>query len=147
MKVIFLKDVARVGQRGMVKEVNDGYAMNSLIPRGLAEQATPAKLAAWEARQREEARQASVRDAEHAQVFAKLKDARVEIAVKANESGHLYKQLSADQIVQAIRDQFSATVPKESIVIKHPIKTTGESETELRLGHQIAPLMIVVKPL
>ena len=46
MKVIFLKDVGGVGQRGSIKEVSDGYAMNFLIAQGLAVQATPEKVAA-----------------------------------------------------------------------------------------------------
>ena len=41
MRVIFLQDVPRVGKRHEIKEVNDGYAMNFLFPRKLAESATP----------------------------------------------------------------------------------------------------------
>ena len=46
MKVIFLKDVGGVGQRGTIKDISDGYAQNFLIPNGLAEQATAEKKTA-----------------------------------------------------------------------------------------------------
>ncbi len=50
MKVIFLKDVARVGKKHDVKEVNGGYATNFLFPRKLAEPATPKSMADLEKR-------------------------------------------------------------------------------------------------
>ena len=53
MKVIFLQDVPRVGKRHDVKEVNDGYAANFLLPRKLAEVATPHAVAALERRKKE----------------------------------------------------------------------------------------------
>ena len=48
MKVIFLQDVPRVGKRHDIKEVNDGYAMNFLFPRKLAELATSKAIAELE---------------------------------------------------------------------------------------------------
>ncbi len=47
MKVIFLQDVPKVGKRHDVKEINDGYAMNFLLPRKLAVLATPGALPNW----------------------------------------------------------------------------------------------------
>ncbi|MBM3261656.1 50S ribosomal protein L9 [Candidatus Kaiserbacteria bacterium] len=144
MKVIFLKDVKKVGQRGQVKDVNDGYALNFLIPQGLAQQATPAVLAAHEVRQKEEAKQAATRDAAYAQILAKLAGARVEVGVKANESGHLYKQLSPDQIASAIKDQYGVAVPKDAIIINQPIKTVGDFPAAVQLGGKRVSLTVVV---
>ena len=53
MKVIFLQDVPRVGRKYEVKNINDGYAMNFLLPRRLAVVATPNELAALEKRQKD----------------------------------------------------------------------------------------------
>ena len=52
MKVIFLKDVPRVGKKYDIKEINDGYAMNFLFPQKLAEIATPSAIANLEKRQK-----------------------------------------------------------------------------------------------
>ena len=145
MKVIFLKDVKKVGQRGQVKDIADGYALNFLIPQGLAQQATAQVLAAYEVRQKEEAKQTAARDAVHAQMLAKLTGARVEVSAKANESGHLYKQLSPDQVVQAIKDQYGVSVPKDAIIVKNPIKQTGEFSIAMQLGGKSAAVTIMVK--
>ncbi len=45
MKVILLQDVAKIGRRYSIVEVNDGYALNQLMPKKLAEPATPANVA------------------------------------------------------------------------------------------------------
>ena len=50
MRVIFLQDVPRVGKKYDIKEINDGYAMNFLFPRKLAESATPRAVAELEKR-------------------------------------------------------------------------------------------------
>ena len=53
MKVIFLRDVPRVGRKNDTKEVNDGYAVNFLLPRKLAVVATPKAITELKLRQKE----------------------------------------------------------------------------------------------
>jgi large subunit ribosomal protein L9 len=145
MKVIFLKDVARVAQRDTVKEVADGYAMNALIPRGLAEQATPAKLAAWEERQRISKKERAERDRHWSEALARLNGAKITVIAKANEKGHLYNHISLDLIIQAIRAETMIEVPKESITVKNAIKDLGEFPIEIRVGNKSVTITIVVK--
>lgn len=142
--MIFLKDVARVGQRGTVKEVADGYALNFLVAQGLAEQATPAKLAAWEERQKLAAKDTAMRDAQWVEVLARLKGAKIVVAAKANEHGHLYHQLPTALIVEGIQDEYEIVMPKDSIILKNPIKATGEFPVEIRVGNKNATVTIAV---
>lgn len=144
MKVIFLKDVARVGQRGQAKEVNDGYALNFLIPQGLAEQATAAKLAAWDERQKTEAKQTAEREAEWTQTLAKLKGAKVTVSAKGNEKGHLFTKLPISLIADAIKREHGIDLPKDAITVKQQIKDFGESPAEVRLGHKSIVITVEV---
>lgn len=144
MKVIFLKDVARVAQRDTVKEIADGYALNFLIPHGLAEQATPAKLIAWEERMRKSTKESTERDAYWIGALARLKGARVTVSAKGNEKGHLYNQLSTDLIIKAIKTEHNIEVSKEFLIIKNPIKDFGEFSAEIRVGQRSTPITIVV---
>jgi len=144
MKVIFIKDVARVGQRGQAKEIADGYALNFLIPQGLAEQATAVKLAAWQERQRLESQQTAVRDAQWAQALTHLKGAKIVVHAKGNEKGHLYTQLPATAIIDALKKEYKIELSKDAIMLKNPIKDFGECTAEIRLGSKNTTITVVV---
>lgn len=126
MKIILLKDVAKVGQRGSIKEIADGYALNYLIPNGLAEQATPDKVAAHaKARKQED----EAREREGAALVATIKSlegARIEISARATDKGGLFKSITSADIVKAILSERRAIVPESSITLAKPIKEIGE---------------------
>ena len=138
MKVIFLKDVARVAQRDTVKEVSDGYALNFLIPQGLAEQASDAKIRAHEERLKAHAAAMSARESEWREWTKKINGSTIRIAARANDKGHLYTQLSPEAIIGGIRDAHGINLPREAIVLKHPIKTLGKVPLDIRLGSSTA---------
>lgn len=145
MKVIFKRDVGGVGQRGTVKEVSDGYALNFLIPNGMAEQATADKVAAHtKATKAEEAAQAA-KEKEWAEAAARVDGATVQIAVNANESGHLYKALSTAEIVAEVKKIFGVEVPTNTIIINAPIKETGLHTISIKFGKSIAKMTLVLK--
>src|SRR3990167_6655082 len=91
MKVIMLKDVGGVGQRGALVNVADGYALNFLIPRGAAEQATADKIAQLEKRRASDAVATAERDREWVAHAERLEAKYVTIIAKANDAGHLYQ--------------------------------------------------------
>lgn len=145
MKVILLKDVKGVGVRGVVKEVSDGFAVNSLIPRGLAEQASIAKIAKITAELETQKEHQDARHAQHAVDAKKLADVRVTISARTNTSGTLYKNITTEEVVHAIAAQHHVTVDTKAIHIDHPIKTIGDSLIEIHLGnHKIHTTVTVV---
>ncbi len=145
MKVIILKDTGNVGQRGQLKEISDGYALNYLIPQGLAEQATPEKIKAWEARMKNEAQSISEKDAHQKAEIARLEGFTLIIKAAANDSGHLYKQLSARTIIDALKKEKGIEIDDKSITIKNPIKATGETTIEVQLGKHKTRFAILVE--
>ena len=126
MKVIFLKDVGGVGQKGTVKEVNDGYAFNFLIARGLAVQATPEKLATYAKQQKELNEQHKQQEEALAKTIKGLEGARLVLETRATEKGGLFKSVTSEDIVKLIHDQKKAAIPADAIDLPKPIKETGE---------------------
>ena len=144
MKVIMLKDVAKVGARGQLKEVADGFALNSLIPRGLAEQATADKVKAWDLKMKAENASLEARENRWVEDVKLLSSKKVTISLPANDAGHLYKQLTVKVLVEAIKKETGITVDAKSIVITIPIKSVGDSTVEVHLGKQKTHLKVSV---
>ena len=133
MKVLLLKDVAKVGQHGTLKEVADGYALNFLIPRGLAVQATPEKVAAHMAAQKREGEARDMQNKMIVEALQSLKGIRIEIKVRATEKGGLFKSITSGDIVKTIQEQRKVTIPLESIELAKPLKEVGDHM--IRLSH------------
>ena len=117
MRVIFLKDVPRVGKRHDIKEVNDGYAMNFLLPRHLAQTATPKAVAELETRMREVVIEKEVQENLLLKNLEEIKDKAITIKGKANEKGHLFSAIHKKEILQAMREQHHAEIGEEFILL------------------------------
>ena len=145
MKVIFLKDVGGVGVRGTVKEVADGYALNFLIPRKLAQQATPDIVSKVQAQMKAIATLDAERHAKGGEHARRIEGAAIVVLAKANEKGHLYKQLSADVVAAALKKDHGIDVPPESIVFEKPVKEVGDSRATIKFGGNAAHVIITTK--
>jgi len=99
-----LKDVKGVGQRNTVKEVSDGYALNYLLPRGLALQAT--KVAVFNAKKQQDAeQQKSAEGKEKTRAMLKRMDGQtLIIKARSNDKGHLFKSIKTDDVAAALSD-------------------------------------------
>ncbi len=141
MKVILLKDVARLGRRGEMKEVPSGHAQNFLFPRKLAQPATPEnmKRAAEHVSKREEMSHAS--EESFAQALVRLSGMQVEMSVTANEQGHLFRGVKVEDIVRTLQEQ-GIFIPHEAIILPHPIKVLGVHEVKLVMGNKEGILML-----
>ena len=104
MKVILLKDVAKVGLKDEVKEVSNGYAQNFLIQRGFAEAATTKKIegAKKKVAERSAQQEADVNALEEG--LKKLKGEGLVVRATANEKEHLFEAVSADVIASHLKD-------------------------------------------
>ena len=144
MKVILLKDVRGVGLHGEIKNVADGYAINGLFPKKLAEAATPEKIAeiettraAHEAEVQKEAQQLDNK-------VAALRGKTVTVSGRATEKGGLFKAVHEKDVAKAILGEHALAIPEESISFPEPIKTVGEHVALLKSKNQKAELGVVV---
>src|SRR5919199_4630523 len=125
MEVILLKDVEKVGLRGDVVSVARGFARNYLLPRRLAEEATPAKIA--ELRKRDEQRSRhEAQTFEQAQELARtLEDAELRFDVPAGPTGTLFGSVTATNVADALWEQRRIRIDRRKVELPESIKRVG----------------------
>jgi len=144
MKVILLQDVPRLGKAGEIKEVADGYGRNFLLPRGLAEFASPSILKQVEERQRAEARRQRLADAELASLAQSLEGVEVIIKAKVGAQGRLYGAITSGDIADELHRVIGQDIDKKKIELEEPIHQLGEYEVVVRLSKELVPKIRVV---
>ncbi|HXD56399.1 MAG TPA: 50S ribosomal protein L9 [Thermoleophilaceae bacterium] len=124
-QAILLQSVDTLGERGDVVDVAPGYLRNYLVPRKLAQPATPGAIA--EAQRRiEAAERAASEAAERAdENAALLKKTVLTIPQQAGDDGRLFGSVTAQDIVDAIRQARGLKLDRRKVQLEHPIKTTG----------------------
>lgn len=145
MKVIMLKDVKGVGQRGRVVDVADGYALNSLIPRKVAEQATDKKLREYAAHEKIEQDKRNAEDAALKETVQRLNNAEIVISARATEKGGLFKSVTATDVQNAIAEQKGARLELAAVLLATPIKTVGEHPIIVKAAETAAQIKLVIK--
>lgn len=144
MKVIFLKDVKGVAQRGIVKDVADGYALNKLLPQGLAAYASPQKVAEVEKAMREKKAADDVHTEQLVHEAQQLRGQSITVSAKANEAGKLYKHIAAEDIADAIKKQLRLEIDTHSIHNIEHVKTVGDHAISIARGKDTVELKVVV---
>ena len=124
-QAILLQAVDTLGERGDVIDVAPGYLRNYLVPRRLAQPATPGAIA--EAQRRAEAAERATREAaERAQENAALLRRTVlTIPQAAGDDGRLFGSVTANDIVDAIKQARGLKLDRRKVHLEHPIRTTG----------------------
>jgi large subunit ribosomal protein L9 len=145
MKVILLKDIAKMGKRGDVKEVADGYAINVLIKKGDALMATPSELSKWKAKEDAKKHKKDLATS----TFAVLVDALSHTSIvvtgkKHDEKGQLFASVKDTDIADAIFDAVKVSVDPKQINIEKPIKSVGKHFFELQQSEKKEILELVV---
>ena len=131
MDVILLDDVDKLGLRGEVVSVANGYARNYLLPRRLAERATPAKVAELRKRDEQRARQ-EARTAEQAQEIADVLTKTVlRFEVPAGPTGTLFGSVTSTNVADEIWRTRKIRVDRRKIDLHEPIKRIGRYEVSI----------------
>ncbi|HEY2353573.1 MAG TPA: 50S ribosomal protein L9 [Gaiellaceae bacterium] len=123
-QVILLKDVEHVGLRGEVVSVARGYARNFLLPRKLAETATPARVAELEKRDAQRARHEAKTIDDAQAIAAKLEQTVLRFDVKAGPTGSLFGSVTPTDIVDELWEKQKIRIDRRKID-SGPIKRIG----------------------
>lgn len=146
VELLLIQTVDHVGQQGEVVEVKRGYAMNYLLPQGLATVATDHH------KRMVEKHRARLQEIQNARI-AHLRDladnlARqsVTIEANANDEGHLYGSVGATEIVAALKRN-EITIMADQVRLTGPLKELGLYTVNVHLGHEVeAELKVWVVP-
>ena len=143
MKVILLRDVAKIGKKSDVKEVPSGYALNFLIPQKLALPATPENMKKHSTMLQQKEVTRSKEEERFLTALAVVREKNVHYYTEANEKGHLYKSVGVETL-RACLSENGGVFTKEEIQLEQPIKALGEYEIVLRHGMQSGVCRIIV---
>ncbi len=137
MEVILKEDVTKLGHRGDIVKVAEGYGRNYLLPRKLAIEATPANRAVIE-QMRAAALRRSAREKGEAEELAKqFEGASLTFTRKAGEKDHLFGSVTAGDIAEGLEKK-GFSVDRRKIQLTEPLKTLGEFTLVVKLHRDVA---------
>ena len=137
MKLILLEDVKGVGKKGDIVNKNDGYAINFLIPKKLAVEATNANLNDLELKKKSEAKRKKEELEEAQRLGAELNDKVVKVKVKAGENGKVFGSVKNKEIASALLEKTGIDIDKKKISFDDPIKMVGRRIVKVKLHPQV----------
>jgi large subunit ribosomal protein L9 len=147
MQVILKQDVMKIGRRGDIVDVSRGYVRNFLVPRGLAEMATPARLEEVR-REMAEAEERDRRMAERAGEIAEtLNKSVITIEARTGEDERLFGSVTAANIAEAIERARGVRVDRRRIRLEEPIRSLGTHQVPVQIhGDVEASVKVIVVP-
>jgi large subunit ribosomal protein L9 len=137
MEIILLQDVDKLGLRGDVVNVADGYARNFLIPRRFAERGTVAKVAEIHKREEIRARQ-EARTAEQAEKIAEtLSKTVLRFELPAGPTGRLFGSVTPTNVADELWRTRKVRVDRRKIALQEPIKRIGRYEVAVEVFQDV----------
>ena len=147
MQVILLQDVDKVGLRGDVVDVARGYARNYLLPRRLAEAASPGRLEELRRRDELRARQEARTHDEAREIATRLEQAVIRFDVKAGPTGSLFGSVTATDVADRLWDDHKIRVDRRKIELGDAVKRVGRYEVPVEVFTDVsANLQLQVVP-
>src|SRR6059058_6636774 len=132
MDVVLTQDVDKLGLRGEVVNVARGYARNFLLPRGLAEAATPALVRELEKRDAHRARHEAKSGDEARAIAARLEKLELRFDANAGPTGALFGSVTATNVADRVWEQEKIRIDRRKL----------EMSTIKRIGRYTVPLEV-----
>jgi large subunit ribosomal protein L9 len=146
MEVVLRQDVDKVGLRGEVVNVARGYARNYLLPRGLAEPATPGLVRELERRETDRAQHEAKTVDEARGIAERLEKLELRFDANAGPTGSLFGSVTATNVVDRLWEQEKIRVDRRKVALE-PIKRIGRYVVPIDLFTDVtAELRLVVAP-
>jgi len=147
MEVILRQDVEKVGLRGEVVDVAPGFARNYLLPRKLAETATPAKVAELRKFEDKRARHEAQSFEQAQEIAQRLEAAEIRFDVQAGETGTLFGSVTATDVAERVWEAQKVRIDRRKLDLPDSIKRIGRYQIPVELFADVtATLRVAVVP-
>ena len=145
MKVILLKNIAKLGKQYEVKEVSDGWANNYLFAKGLAKPVDKNGLVVAKKQRELMAEKATQELEKSAKMVQEMDGLDVEIAVKVGDKGQLFEKVSPKKIAARLQEMGYDIAP-DQVVLDGVIAEAGEHEVKIIFEHNLeASVKVIVE--
>lgn len=141
-ELILTENVPGLGAEADVVKVRRGYARNYLLPRGKAYEVTSGALRKLDALKQKRA-QREARELNEAEELARrVNKARFIFTLETGETGKAFGSVTAQDIVNRIKNELGLEIDRHKIVLERPIKETGEHDVAIKLHHDVISHLI-----
>jgi large subunit ribosomal protein L9 len=146
MEIILLEDIEKLGTRGQLVKVADGYGRNYLLPKKMAVAATPQNRK-WVEQQRVRFLKQTAKEKAEAEELAKLLEGvSVVVTRKAGEQGTLFGSVTALDVAEGLASQ-GYNIDRRKIQLEQPLKVLGEYDVPVKLHREVTtPVKVKVEP-
>src|SRR5947207_11416518 len=136
-ELILTENVPGLGAEADLVKVRRGYARNYLLPRGKAYEVTPATLRKLNALKQKRAEREASELNEAQELARRIGKARFVFTLETGETGKAFGSVTAQDIVNRLKNEVGAEIDRHKIVLERPIKDTGEHAVAIRLHHDV----------
>ncbi|MBI5078093.1 MAG: 50S ribosomal protein L9 [Candidatus Yonathbacteria bacterium] len=144
MRIIFLKDVPRIGRKYEMKEVADGYGRH-LVMQKLAEPATEGAVARIEKKMTTDAAMKKVHTELLMKNLAALEGTTITLRGKANEKGHLFASIHKDEVLAELKRSAHLDMHPDYVILDRPLKEIGTYEIPVIIEKNRASLRVIIE--
>lgn len=143
MKIILLKDEKKLGKKGEVIEVSEGYARNYILPRKIGVEASSGNMNDLKLQKANEEKIAREQLEAAQALAAELEPKQVVLKIKAGEGGRTFGSVSTKEIAAAVKEQHSIEIDKKKIQLPEALKNFGSYEVAIKLHPQVSVKLTV----
>ena len=144
LRIVMRQDVEKLGEKGSVQTVSDGFARNYLIPRGFAVLATPGELRMVEENRIVQDRKLAKQEQAQRSVSDKINGMRLTFTARAGTQGRLYGSVTAGDIAERLSAAAGGEFDRRKVILEDPIRSLGEHKVVVHLVGRLRPEIVVV---
>lgn len=143
MKIILLQDEKKLGKKGDIVEVSEGYARNYILPKKIGAEASAKNMNDLKLKKANDAKVAQEQLDSAKALAADLEDRIVTIRIKAGEGGKVFGSVSAKEIAAAVKEQCGIEIDKKKLQLADNLRNFGSYEVGIKLHPQVTGKLTV----